>query len=176
MIFTESSINGVFVLDVKRIEDERGFFGRIWCQKEFDEHGIDSRFMQINTALSHRKGTLRGMHYQEEPNAETKVIRCSRGSVFDVAIDIRPSSVTFKQWFGVELSAENQKMLVVPSGCAHGYQTLKDATELMYLTSAFYAPQSARGLRYDDRAFAIQWPLYVSVISSADATWPYFEQ
>jgi dTDP-4-dehydrorhamnose 3,5-epimerase len=172
MIFTETPIGGVITLEVKRIEDERGFFGRIWCQKEFDEHHIDSRTMQINTAFSRRKGTVRGIHYQEPPFAETKVIRCTRGTLFDVAVDLRPSSPTFKKWFGIELSAENQRMLVIPPGCAHGYQTMEDATEQMYMTSEFYMPTAAKGVRFDDPEFAIRWPLPVTLISSADAQWP----
>ena len=172
MIFTETFIKGVFTLEVKRIEDERGFFGRVWCQKEFNEHHIDPRAVQINTAFNLQKGTVRGIHYQEAPYAETKVIRCTRGVLFDVAVDLRPSSPTFKKWFGIELSAENQRMLVIPQGCAHGYQTLEDATEQMYITSEFYAPAAAKGVRFNDPEFAIHWPLPVTLISSADAQWP----
>jgi len=175
MNFSETPIKGVYILDVKRIEDARGFFGRIWCKNEFEEVGIDPRVSQINTALSLHKGTLRGMHYQVEPHAETKIVRCTRGRLYDVALDIRPSSPTFKKWFAVELSEDNQRMLVVPPGCAHGYQTLEDETELMYVASEFYAPESSKGVRYDDKAFDIEWPLKVSVISQADANWPLIE-
>jgi dTDP-4-dehydrorhamnose 3,5-epimerase len=176
MDFTQTSIEGVFILDVKRNEDERGFFGRIWCRKEFEENGIKLDILQINTAVSYSKGTLRGMHYQEAPYAETKVVRCTKGSVFDVALDIRPASRTFKKWFGIELSSENQRMLVVPPGCAHGYQTLEDETELMYITSEFYNPPAAKGLRYNDQAFDIKWPLQASIVSQADANWPFFTE
>jgi dTDP-4-dehydrorhamnose 3,5-epimerase len=175
MIFSETPIAGVVVLDVQRIEDERGFFGRVWCQEEMRQHGIDPQVAQVNTARNLRKGTVRGMHYQADPHAETKVVRCTRGSVFDVAVDLRPSSPTRKQWVGVELSADNGRMLVIPPGCAHGYQTLEDGTDLMYLTSAMYARAAATGVRHDDPAFGIRWPLPVAVLSSADASWPRLE-
>lgn len=175
MQFSETPIAGVTLVDVIRINDDRGFFGRIWCRKEFEAYGLDSRAVQINTALSHRAGTVRGMHYQESPHSETKVIRCTRGKVYDIALDLRPSSSTFRQWFGVELSPDNQRILVIPPGCAHGYQSLEDCTELMYLTSEFYAPHAVRGVRYDDPAFTVTWPLPVSLISQQDATWPVFD-
>lgn len=172
MQFSDTSIAGVKLVEVRRITDDRGFFGRIWCQKEFEDYGIDSRTVQINTTLSHRAGTVRGVHFQDAPHAETKVTRCTRGKAFDIALDLRPASPTFKKWFGVELSADNQRMLVIPPGCAHGYQALEDCTELMYLTSEFYAPNAVRGVRHDDPAFSIKWPLPVAVISPQDSTWP----
>ncbi len=174
MQFSETPIAGLIIVEVKRITDDRGFFGRIWCQKEFEEHGIDSRTVQINTTLSHRAGTVRGVHFQDAPHAESKVTRCTRGRAYDIALDLRPSSPTFRQWFGIELSADNQRMLVIPPGCAHGYQALEDCTELMYLTSEFYAPHAVRGVRHDDPSFSIKWPLPVSVISPQDSTWPDF--
>ena len=174
MFFTKTPINGVMLAEVKRIEDDRGFFGRVWCQREFVEHGLDSRVAQINTALTHRAGTVRGMHYQDPPHAETKVVRCTRGRLFDIALDLRPDSHTFLKWFGVELSPENQSMLVVPPGCAHGYQTLEDSTEMMYLTSECYAPHAVKGVRHNDPAISINWPLPVHSISLQDASWPDF--
>ena len=175
MIFTETSIAGVFILDVKRIEDERWFFGRVWCEDELRQRGIEARVAQVNTAHNLRRGTVRGMHFQSAPHAETKVVRCTRGSVFDVAVDLRPASPTRAQWVGVELSADNGRMLVVPPGCAHGYQTLEDGTDLLYLTSALYARDAAGGVRHDDPAFGIRWPMPVAVLSPADAGWPRFE-
>jgi dTDP-4-dehydrorhamnose 3,5-epimerase len=175
MIFTATAIAGVVVLDVERIEDERGFFGRMWCRDEMRHHGVDPVVAQVNTTWSRRRGTVRGMHYQADPHAETKVVRCARGSVFDVAVDLRPSSPTRREWVGVELSAENGRMLVVPPGCAHGFQALEDGTELMYLTSAIYDRAAAGGVRHDDPAFGIRWPLPVTVVSRADASWPSFE-
>ena len=174
MIFTPTTIAGVVVLDVKRIEDDRGWFGRTWCQDEMQEHGIDARVAQVNTTHNLRRGTLRGMHFQRDPHAETKVVRCTRGAVFDVAVDLRDGSPTRTQWVGVELTADNGRMLVIPPGCAHGYQTLEDGTDLMYLTSAMYARDAATGVRHDDPAFGIRWPLPVGTISPADAGWPRF--
>jgi dTDP-4-dehydrorhamnose 3,5-epimerase len=172
MIFTPTPITGVFVLEVKKIEDERGFFGRVWCRQELEAHGINGDAAQINVAVSPRKGTIRGMHYQDDPFAETKSVRCTRGAVFDVAVDLRPESPTYTQWFGIELTESNQLMLVVPPGCAHGFVTLEDATDVVYVTTASYAPAAARGVRYDDPALRIRWPVPISVVSAADAGWP----
>lgn len=174
MKFQETPIPGVLVVEPERHQDERGHFARIWCRDEFRDRGLDAGVSQINTAFSRRAGTLRGMHYQLAPHAENKFVRCTRGALYDVALDLRPESPTFKAWFGVELTAEDGRMLWIPEGCAHGYQTLSDATELLYLTSRAYEPEQARGVRYDDPAFGITWPLEVRVISDADRGWPDF--
>ena len=174
MQFIQAQIAGVFILEIERKEDARGFFARIFAREELKEHGLEDEFPQHNVGYNHVKGTLRGMHFQRAPHAETKLVRCTHGSVLDVALDLRPQSPTFRRWVAVELSAENHRMLYIPVGCAHGYQTLEDATELSYLTSQLYVPQSATGFRCDDPAFAIDWPLPVSCISDADRRWPDF--
>ncbi|MGH8595285.1 MAG: dTDP-4-dehydrorhamnose 3,5-epimerase family protein, partial [Gammaproteobacteria bacterium] len=152
----------------------RGFFARVFCRDEFKQHGLVDEFPQHNVGFNLRKGTLRGMHFQREPHAETKVVRCTRGALFDVALDLRPDSATFKRWVAVDLSAEDHRMLYIPTGCAHGYQTQADNTEVYYMTSQLYAAQSAAGVRHDDPAFAIKWPLPVACISAADVAWPDF--
>ena len=157
---------------MKKIEDERGFFARGWCREEFTEHGLNPDMVQLNVGFSHKQGTLRGMHYQERPHQEAKLIRCTRGVIFDVIIDLRPASPTCRQWYGAELTAENAHMLYAPEGFAHGYQTLVDGAEMYYFTSAFYASPAARGVRYNDPVFDIQWPLAVTAISEADQKWP----
>jgi len=172
MTFTETELKGAFVVGVRKIEDERGFFARGWCRKEVEGAGLNPDLAQINFASSRKKGTLRGMHFQVAPDAEAKLVRCTRGSIFDVIIDLRPDSPTHGHWLGVDLSADNHLMLYVPEGFAHGYQTLTDDAEMYYMTSAFYAPSAAGGVRYDDPAFGIQWPLPVAVISDADKRWP----
>jgi dTDP-4-dehydrorhamnose 3,5-epimerase len=172
MTFEEIELKGAFVVGLKKIEDHRGFFARAWCQKEFADAGLNPNLVQINLAVSQKTGTLRGMHFQEAPHAEAKLIRCTRGRIFDVMIDLRPESPTHRKWFGLELSAENHRMLYIPEGFAHGYLTLTDDAEMLYQTSQFFASTSARGVRYDDPAFAIAWPVPVSVISDADRNWP----
>jgi dTDP-4-dehydrorhamnose 3,5-epimerase len=172
MIFASAGIDGCFVIDPQRRVDDRGFFARFWCEQEFARQGIEYRIAQINTARTTRAGTVRGLHLQNHPHLEAKVACCTRGAIFDVAVDLRPSSPTFRSWFGVELSAESGKMLYVPTGCAHGYQTLRDDTDMIYLTSAEYAPTAATGVRFDDPAFGIRWPRPVTVISEADRAWP----
>jgi dTDP-4-dehydrorhamnose 3,5-epimerase len=172
--FRPAGVDGAFEIDGTRRTDERGHFARVWCERLFAARGLAGRFAQVNTGVSNRAGTLRGMHYQLAPHAEVKLVRCVRGAVFDVAVDLRPGSPTFRRWHGCELSAANGRMLYVPEGCAHGYLTLADDTELIYFTTAAYAPQSARGVRHDDPAFAIEWPGAVGVISTQDATWPDF--
>jgi len=171
MTFTETELKGAFLVGVRKIDDERGFFARGWCQKEVEAAGLNPNLAQINFASSLRKGTLRGMHFQVAPDAEAKLARCTRGSIFDVIIDLRPDSPTHGRWIGVELSAENYLMLYVPEGFAHGYQTLTDNAEMYYLTSAFYSPSAARGVRYNDPAFNIRWPLPITVVSEADQRW-----
>lgn len=171
MRFTEASIDGVWVIDPEFHQDERGRFFRAWCSREFAQHGIEFLPVQANMGFSYHKGTVRGMHFQIEPAEEAKLVRCPRGAIFDVALDLRPDSPTFKQWFGSELSADNGRMLFIPKYCAHGYQTLTDETEMHYMTSQCYAPDAARGVRFDDPAFAIQWPLAVSAVSAQDRNW-----
>ena len=176
MIFARGELHGSFVIDQQKRVDDRGFFARFWCETEFAKQGIDYKIVQINTARSIRSGTVRGMHLQNYPHLEAKVACCTRGSIFDVAIDLRPSSPTFRKWFGVELTAENGRMLYIPPGCAHGYQTLEDDTDMLYLTTAAYAPAAATGVRFDDPAFEIRWPRSVTAVSDADRNWqPYRE-
>lgn len=172
MIFTETNLKDAYLIDIQKFEDQRGFFARGWCQNEFEAHGLVPRVVQANISYNHSKGTLRGMHYQQAPYAETKLIRCVRGALYDVIVDLRPESPTFKQWIGVELTAENYRMLYVPEGFAHGFQTLVDNTEAFYQVSQFYTPEAEGGLRYDDPAFGIEWPLTVEVISEKDKSWP----
>ena len=172
MQFTESSISGVWVIDPDFRRDERGHFFRAFCVREFAEHGIPFTPIQANMGFNHRKGTVRGMHFQIEQAAEAKLVRCTRGAMFDVALDLRPESPTYLQWFGVELSAENGRMLYLAEGCAHGYQSLEDGTEMHYMASQIYMPDLARGVRFDDPAFGIQWPIEVSSVSAQDLNWP----
>ena len=175
MIFTETKLSGAFFIAPERLEDERGFFARSYCRREFSGHGLDPRWVQSNISFNARRGTLRGMHYQAAPDEETKLVRCTLGAIHDVIIDLRPDSPTYKQHFGVELSAKNRAMLYIPRGFAHGFLTLTDNTEVFYEMGAFYAPGSARGLRWNDPAFGIQWPGEAAVISGRDANYPDFE-
>jgi dTDP-4-dehydrorhamnose 3,5-epimerase len=172
MIFTETKLKGAYVIDLERVADERGFFARSWCVREFAAHGLNHAVVQVNFGHSARKGTLRGMHFQVAPYAEAKVVHCSRGALYDVIIDLREGSPTKGQWVGMELTADNRRMFYVPEGFAHGYQTLEDNTDLVYQTSQFYAKDAARGVRYNDPTFGIAWPLSVSVISTGDKGWP----
>ncbi len=174
MILTETKLPGAYLIDIEKREDERGFFARSWCQKEFEAHGLVPRVTQANISFNKYKGTLRGMHYQAAPFAETKLVRCTRGAIYDVIVDLRPDSPTCMQWLWVELTAENYKMLYVPEGFAHGFQTLIDNTEATYQVSQFYTPEAERGLRYNDPTFNIDWPLEVQVISDKDRNWPDF--
>lgn len=172
MLSVRTEIEGVYVVDVERKEDQRGFFGRVFCQEEFRRMGLEPAMLQMNVGFSRRKGTLRGMHYQREPHGEAKLVRCTRGAVFDVALDLRPGSPTQGKWFGAELSSSNHRMLYIPVGCAHGYQTLEDDAEICYMTSRVYVGDAATGVRHDDPGFGIEWPLPVACISDADASWP----
>jgi dTDP-4-dehydrorhamnose 3,5-epimerase len=174
MIFTELPLPGAFVVDIERITDERGFFARGGCRKEFEAHGLISESVQMNIGFSPRKGTLRGMHYQVSPHGEIKLVRCTRGAVCDVIVDLREESRTFKRWHAVELSADNHRMIYVPEGFAHGYLTLAEDTEIYYNTTRFYHPESARGVRFDDPAFAIEWPRPPVMISEKDKSYPDF--
>lgn len=169
---TTTEIDGVLILDIERIEDDRGFFARIWDEGEFAALGMQTPWRQANVGYSEQGGTLRGMHFQHAPAAEWKLVRCTRGSVFDVALDLRAGSVTTARWAGSELSADNGRMLLIPEGCAHGYMTLEDRSEIIYLTSAAFAPDLADGVRWDDPAFGIRWPLAPVAMSPKDAAWP----
>ncbi len=177
MIFSETKLKGAFLIDVERREDERGFFARSWCQREFQEYGLNPSVVQCNVSFNKKKGTLRGMHYQLPPFSETKLVRCMRGAIFDVALDIRHESPTYGQWTAAELTAENRRMLYIPEGFAHGYQTLMDNTEVFYQVSEFYHPESERGVRWDDPSFGILWPDEPNrVISAKDRSIPDFRR
>jgi len=208
MLFTETKLKGAYIIDLEKLQDERGFFARSWCQREFEAHGLNPRLAQCNISFNSKKGTLRGMHYQTKPFEEAKLVRCVRGSIYDVIIDIRPDSATYRQWIGVELSSPRfhlpssispfpvdsspltahgspstahslqlttgYKMLYIPEGFAHGFLTLEDDTEVFYQMSEFYSPESARGIRWNDPAFGIHWPLEPQVISDRDRSYPNF--
>lgn len=176
MRFTETDVAGAWVIDPHPHEDERGRFMRAWCAREFAEHGIDFLPVQANMGFSLRKGTVRGMHFQVVPALEAKLVRCTRGAVFDVVVDLRPESPSYGKWYGAELSADNGRMMYVPERCAHGCQTLEERTEIHYMTSAFYTPSAAKGVRYDDPAFGIQWPLAATAVSEQDRNWPLVER
>ncbi|CAN5644547.1 dTDP-4-dehydrorhamnose 3,5-epimerase [soil metagenome] len=168
MNFSETKLEGAYLIEPERKEDERGFFTRTWCQREFGEQNLETQLVQCNLSFNHKAGTVRGMHYQLPPFAETKLVRCTQGAIFDVVIDLRPASATFLQWIGMELTQANRLMLYVPQGFAHGFQTLADNSEVFYQMSEFYAPEYACGLRWDDPAFDILWPQAVSVIAARD--------
>jgi dTDP-4-dehydrorhamnose 3,5-epimerase len=172
MRFTETAIAGVWVIDPDFHVDDRGRFFRAWCLRDFSEHGIHFVPVQENIGFNLHKGTVRGMHYQGPPAVEAKLVRCTKGAIFDVALDLRADSLTRGQWFGTELTADNGRMLYVPEHCAHGYQSLEDRTEMYYSTSQFYAPNTAYGARFDDPAFGIQWPMGPSAVSLQDRNWP----
>lgn len=175
MNFVETKLKGAFVIDIERREDQRGFFARAWCQKEFEAHGLINCFAQANIGFSYKKGTVRGMHFQMNPYQEVKLARCTMGRIFDVIVDLRPESKTYRQWIGVELTDDNRRMLYIPEGCAHGYQTMVDNTEVVYDTSKFYAPQYATGVLFNDPVFGIEWPVAVEIISDADRSWPAYQ-
>ncbi|HRW07725.1 MAG TPA: dTDP-4-dehydrorhamnose 3,5-epimerase [Caldilineaceae bacterium] len=172
MLFQPTKLADAYVIDLQKHEDERGFFARSWCRNEFVEQGLDPNLVQCNISFNKKAGTMRGMHFQMEPHAETKLVRCTSGAIYDVIVDVRPESSTFLQWIGVTLSAENRTMLYVPKGFAHGFQTLVDNTEVFYQMSEFYAPGYAAGFRWDDPLFAIPWPQPVTVISTKDEAYP----
>ena len=177
MIFTETKLKGAYIIEPERLEDERGFFARTFCQEEFAAHGLRTRFVQCSISFNKKKGTLRGMHYQVASHEEAKLVRCTMGAIYDVIIDLRPGSPTFTQWVAVELTAQNRKMLYVPEGLAHGFQTLEDDTEVFYQMSEFYYPESARGVRWDAPAFGIEWPLAEEpVLSEKDRRYPLWER
>lgn len=172
MHFAKTSIEGAVVIDPAPHADARGRFMRAWCREEFADQGIAFAPVQANMGFSTKRGTVRGMHFQDAPASEAKLVRCTRGAMFDVVLDLRPESPSYRSWHGVELSGENGRMLYLPEGCAHGYQTLEADTEMHYMTSAFYTPSAVRGARFDDPAFGIVWPLAVSEISEQDRNWP----
>ena len=175
MIFRETSLAGAWLLEPERFEDERGFFARTYCRRDFEARGLDPGIAQCSVSWNHRRGTLRGLHLQIAPHEEVKLVRVTRGAVWDVIVDLRPESPTFQRHFGITLSAENRHELYIPFGMAHGFQTLEDGTEVFYQISEFYAPDSARGYRWDDPAFAIPWPEPITVISEKDRSLPLFE-
>jgi len=173
MIFKETKIKGLYIIEVDPIEDERGFFARTWCKREFQEHGLMTSFVQTSISFNKKKGTLRGMHYQVAPNSEMKLVRCTAGKIHDVVIDLRPDSVTYKQHVSACLSAENRRMLYIPEGFAHGFQTMEDHTEVLYQISEYYTPEAARGVRWNDPEFGIDWPAIGNrILSDKDMGWP----
>jgi dTDP-4-dehydrorhamnose 3,5-epimerase len=172
--FNPLPLEGAYTIELEKRGDDRGFFARFFCTKEFENHGLNPKFVQVNNSLSADKGTLRGMHYQLPPQAETKLVRCIKGSLFDVIVDIRPNSRTFGKWAGAELSATNRTMMLVPDGFAHGFITLEPDTEALYLVSEFYAPEMERGIRWNDPQFNIEWPITPSVVSDKDQNHPDF--
>ena len=174
MIVSATRLADARLIDIEPQQDERGFFARIWCARELKAHGIDTAIAQENLSLNRRAGTLRGLHYQKPPHAEAKIVRCVRGAIFDVIVDIRPGSPTYGSWEGFRLDADNRRALYVPRGFAHGFQSLVDDSEVLYQMTAFHAPDLAAGFRGDDPAFAITWPLPVSAISARDRAWPDF--
>ena len=174
MIFKETPLPGAYVIEPERISDPRGFFTRVWCKQELQRHGLKDEISQSNVGFSHRAGTVRGLHFQKAPRAEVKIVRCTRGSMFDVIVDLRRQSAAFKRHVAVTLSSDNRKMLYVPEGCAHGFQTLEDETEVFYQISQFYVPQHGRGVRWDDPAFAIPWPQAERIIIERDRNYPDF--
>lgn len=173
MIFTESKLKGAFIIEMDKKSDDRGFFARTWCKNEFEIQGLSTHVVQVNLAFNEKQGILRGMHYQISPYAEVKLVRCTRGALYDVIIDFRQSSPTYKQWIGVELTQDNYTMLYVPEGFAHGYQTLQAHTEIIYQVSQFYTPNSEAGLRWNDPSLNIVWPeTEERIISPKDQAWP----
>jgi dTDP-4-dehydrorhamnose 3,5-epimerase len=174
MIFTETPLAGAFVIALEPREDERGFFARAFCQNELAEHGLPNEIVQANLSFNHKRGTLRGMHMQVPPHGEDKMVRCIAGAIWDAIVDLRPGSPTYLKWFGVELSAANRLMLYVPKGFAHGYQSLTDGSEVLYMVTQFYTPGAERGLRWNDPAFGIPWPVSDPILSPKDAVAPDF--
>jgi dTDP-4-dehydrorhamnose 3,5-epimerase len=174
VIFGATPLAGAVVVDLERREDERGFFARSFCRREFEAHGLDPDVLQCNVSFNRRRGTLRGLHWQEAPHGEAKLVRVTRGALWDVIVDLRPDSPTYCRWFGVELTSDNRRALFIPSGFAHGFQTLGDDVEVFYQMSAFYVPEAQRGVRWNDPAFGIEWPILPPFLSERDATYPDF--
>jgi dTDP-4-dehydrorhamnose 3,5-epimerase len=176
MIFEPTSIDGAFVVKLEPHRDERGFFARTWCRDEYLDRGLEGELAQCSISFNARRGTLRGLHYQAPPHAETKLVRCTRGRVYDVIVDLRATAPTFKRWFATELSADNRNMIYIPRGLAHGFLTLEDHTELAYQMSTSYRPESARGVKYDDPQFAIDWPFEPVLIGARDLAHAPFDE
>lgn len=174
MVFTSTGLEGAYIIDIEPRNDDRGFFARTYCAREFGQHGLKTEFVNTNISVSTSRGTMRGMHYQVTPHAEVKLIRCTRGAIYDAIVDLRPESTTYTAWLGVELTAANYRMLYVPEGFAHGFLTLTDDVEVVYQVSAFYAPGAESGVRYDDPSFSIDWPADVRVLSEKDRSWAPF--
>jgi len=174
LTFTETKLPGAFVIEPEMHEDDRGFFARTFCRREFEARGLNPQVVQCNVSFNKRKGSLRGMHFQASPYSEAKLVRCTAGSIYDVIIDLRPSSSAFRKHFGIELSARNRKMLYIPEEFAHGFQTLEDDTEVFYQMSQYYSPEHSRGVRWDDPAFGISWPPGERIIIERDRTYPDF--
>jgi dTDP-4-dehydrorhamnose 3,5-epimerase len=174
MIFSETNLKGAFLIEPERKEDQRGFFARTWCQQEFEDHGLNSKLVQCSVSFNNKKGTLRGMHFQVAPFDETKLVRCTKGEIFDAIIDLRSDSPTFKKHFSVLLNEENRLMLYIPPGFAHGFQTMSDNTEVFYQMSQLYSPEHARGVRWNDPVFGIQWPADERIIIDRDLNYPDF--
>jgi dTDP-4-dehydrorhamnose 3,5-epimerase len=175
MIFTETKIKGAYIIDLNRLQDDRGFFGRSYCRKEFERNGLNTNMVQVNISNNKKKGTLRGLHMQQSPYSEAKLVRCTRGAIYDVIVDMRDDSETFKQWLGVELRADDYKMVYLPEGCAHGYLTLEDDTDVIYQVTEFYTPGAELGFLWNDPAFEIEWPVDPVVISVKDQAHPPFD-
>jgi len=176
MRFTKSKVDGAFIIELEKFEDERGFVAYAWSEKEFLEQGISTKFLEMIMSYNIRKGTLRGMHFQNKPFAQAKLVRCTNGAIYDVAIDLRPDSRTYKKWDAVELTARNRRMFYIPEGCAHGFQTLADETEVLYQISTVYSPDNASGVRWNDPAFGIEWPPDERIIISRDRDYPDFRE
>lgn len=174
MIFTQTVLMGAFVIDPEPASDERGVFARVWCEKEFETHGLSTRWVQSSISFNRRKGTLRGMHYQAHPNEEVKLVRCTAGAIYDVIVDLRATSPTYGQHVGVMLTADNHRSLYIPKQFAHGFLTLQDNSEVSYHMSEFYEPSSARGIRWDDPQLHIKWPEPIAIMSERDQLWPKF--
>lgn len=168
MKFTESFLKGAYLIDLDKREDDRGFFARFYCSEEFSKRKLDTNIVQINNSASKYKGTLRGIHYQLAPKAETKIVRCIKGSLYDVIVDLRPDSETFLKWFGAELNAENRSMMYVPKGFGHAFITLTDDTEALYLVTEFYSPEHERGIIWNDKTIGVIWPIVPTIISEKD--------
>jgi len=175
MFFQETDLKGAFIIEPKRLEDNRGFFARVYCQREFEENGLNPRFVQCNMSRSLSRGTLRGLHYQVSPQEEDKLVRCIKGAIYDVIVDIRPDSKTYRQWIATELTDENYRMLYVPAGFAHGFQSLVDNTEVLYPASEYYSPESERGIRWNDAIIGIKWPIPDPILSEKDAMIPDYQ-
>lgn len=175
MRFTPGSVSGVWVIDLDPVDDHRGFFARAWCETEFGDAGLKASWRQSNIQHSPIVGTLRGIHYQREPHAEVKLVRCTSGAVFDVSIDLRPKSPTYRQWFGVELRSDSRNAVWVPEGCAHGYVTLEPGAEVFYLTSNEYVPSAVGAIRHDDPAFGVRWPVAVTLVPPGYEEWPFYD-